>query len=107
LTLVGAAVDPLYPASIEVIEPSFNPPLVPAKSLKLRPQRGRFQWPGAVAPTSIHTYGFPSEIGAGPYDRSGQATSIAAPAPEALISGGGPALTSAPANAKTLTIQDS
>ena len=107
LTLLGAAIDPLYPASIQVREPSLDPPLVPAEALKLRPQRGRFQWLEAVAPTTIYAYGFPSEIGAGPYDRSGQETPIPAPAPELEISGGGPALTNAPASAATIIIKDS
>jgi hypothetical protein len=56
---------------------------------------------------ATYHYGFPSLIGAGPYDRRGQATAIAAPAPETVFSGGGGQLTGALPSVGTVTLADS
>jgi hypothetical protein len=87
----------LYPNALTVFqEVSLSPPLlepIPAgKPLLLRPDYGRFFYP-ASPPTGPllgqYCYGFPSDIGAGPYDRRGQDVAVATPAPARTVTGGG------------------
>jgi hypothetical protein len=104
----------LYPGVMSVAfaeaDPADEVP-IPANRLTIRPQRGRFLYAGSPpAPALVvnYHYGFPSDIGAGPYDRRGSALSIATPAPAVGISGGGTALAQAgaiPAKG-TLTLGD-
>jgi hypothetical protein len=80
-----------------------NPPEIqqlPASDLTLRPARGRFRWlaapaspphsspPGAPTLVASYRYGFPSMIGAGPYDRLGQQTVVPIPSPVISLAGG-------------------
>lgn len=103
----------LYPDVISVAFAVANPPdelLIPANQLRIRPQRGRF-FAGSSPPAQtelvgFYHYGFPSDIGAGPYDRRVDTLAIPTPAPAASVSGGGGALAAAgtiPASG-TLTI---
>lgn len=65
---------------------------LPAKDLILRPAQGRFH-DAASPPRSLlasYHYGFPSEIGAGPYDRRGQEIAVPTPDPPRPIPDGGP-----------------
>ena len=66
----------------------------PSPAVVLRPERGRFKLIASPPPTPLATYhyGFPSEIGAGPYDRRTQTLTVATPAPHAPLTGGGTAL---------------
>ncbi len=67
----------LYPKVLSVAHQFLSPPgqdTVPPDQLVLRPQTGRFAYhasPPAQANdlVTFYHYGFPSEIGAGPYDR--------------------------------------
>jgi hypothetical protein len=115
ITLTAASSSNLYPDSISVVSvqpvPGSSTPesqVVPASALKLRPARGRFQYAGSPAPPLVATYnyGFPSLIGAGPYDRRGQEITVATPTPSVPLSGGGPQLNSMP-NAGTVLLGDS
>jgi hypothetical protein len=85
--------------------------LVPAgPGLLLRPERGRFAItasPPHVDPVATYCYGFPSLIGAGPYDRRGQAVAVPTPAPPLGLSGGGNRLASSIPNCGTVTLGDS
>ncbi len=89
---IGSAASTLYtedtatPQSLSV----QNPGLVAAAQLKIRPTRGRFflSVPATHALSANYAYGFPSEIGAGPFDRSGQATPIPTTPSPAKVSGG-------------------
>ncbi len=66
-----------------------SPDLVPAGSLTLRPARGRFNLAKKPQRLSVaFAYGFSSDIGAGPYDRRGQATTVVTPSPIVTIKGG-------------------
>jgi hypothetical protein len=80
-----------------------------AAQLVLRPARGRFKYAASPQPSLAATYhyGFPSEIGAGPYDRRGQALTIASPAPPVRLQGGGNALATADPHHGTVTLADS
>jgi hypothetical protein len=81
-----------------------NPPVV------LRPARGRFKFAASSPPpalTATYHYGFPSTIGAGPYDRRGAALAIATPAPPLPLSGGGTALATTDPHHGTVTLGDS
>lgn len=102
----------LYSKALSVLELSgASPPdamLVPATTaLKLRPARGRFAYdtspPGQTLVAAYH-YGFPSLIGAGPYDRRGQSVTVATPAPSVAFTGGGGALAGALPNGGTGTV---
>jgi hypothetical protein len=76
----------------------------------LRPERGRFKLTASPTPTPLATYhyGFPSEIGAGPYDRRTQTLTIATPTPRDTLKGGGTALASiADPHHGTVTLGDS
>jgi hypothetical protein len=80
--------------------PSGDATTLPAASLTLLPASGRFAYaPSPPSPeaiiTALYTYGFPSMIGAGPYDRRGQAIMVPVPAPVSTVTGGGPLLTTA------------
>jgi hypothetical protein len=110
----GAAGLQLYPAALCVFEQlSVSPPdiepIAPA-ALQLRPERGRFFY-AASPPTELavttYRYGFPSLIGAGPYDRRGQTLAPATPAPVLSFTGGGAALTGALPGAGTIVLSDS
>lgn len=85
--------------------PDFT--VLPADQVTLRPARGRFAY--AASPpediVAVYHYGFPSEIGAGPYNRLGQAISVDTPAPPSTLSGGGSLGTLPPEG--TVTISDS
>ncbi|WP_050420610.1 hypothetical protein [Bradyrhizobium tropiciagri] len=113
ISRAGAVPDPLYPGALAVFPPPASPPQSPTippiapMDLKLRPQRGRFHVAGGHGVTAKYSYGFPSEIGAGPYNRLGQTTRIDTPGSESLISGGGPNLVARLAAIATLTLKDS
>jgi hypothetical protein len=79
LNFSASTATPLYGQSLWV----SGAQQLPAGTLTLRPARGRFLFSGVSAtPLSTnYAYGFPSEIGAGPYDRRGQATLIPTPTP--------------------------
>lgn len=106
----------LYPDALAVYLAETHPLddfLIPVGDLTLRPQRGRFAYPGsppldASLVTTYH-YGFPSDIGAGPYDRRIDTLTIPTPAPAIAVSGGGTVLakTGAIPAGGTLTILDS
>jgi hypothetical protein len=93
---------------------AMSPPqtdLVPAAALTLRPTKGRFAWHASppMPPDLVasYCYGFPSLIGAGPYDRRGQAVVAETPAPEVTLTGGGGALTAGIPADGTITLADS
>jgi hypothetical protein len=109
----GASGLRLYPNAVSVAAEFFSPPdeqVLAASVLALRPGRGRFATVGPLPPgdgvlVASYHYGFPSTIGAGPYDRRIGTVAIAMPAPAVSRSGGGGPL-SLPASG-TLTIGDS
>ena len=112
ILLAGAAPDPLYPDALAVYPAPASPPQSPPapvapKNLKLRPQRGRFHVAGGHGVTAKYAYGFPSAIGAGPYNRLGQATTIPTPGSQITVSGGGGNLVNKLASTATLTLMDS
>ncbi len=97
---LGAAGEGLYGdlGALAVLSVTSGPAgetaLLPAAALTLRPAKGRFAY-HASPPLDLVTrycYGFPSLIGAGPFDRRGQAISVPLPDPPAAVSGGGDAL---------------
>jgi hypothetical protein len=99
----------LYPKVLSVREAGF---LLPAASLKLRPARGRFHYstsPPFGGLAANYCYGFPSLIGGGPYDRRGQEVTVATPAPNKSVTGGGNRLATPGAipGAGTVTLEDS
>jgi hypothetical protein len=68
-----------------------QPPGVPPQLL-LRPDYGRFYFTAASPATPVvgqYVYGFPSDIGAGSYDRRGQEVTVPTPAPVRNLQGGG------------------
>jgi hypothetical protein len=87
------------------------PPLetLPAADLKLRPARGRFAYPASPQPsvTAIYSYGFPSLIGAGPYDRRGQVAVVPTPAPITTLTGGAAQLAGTVPGTGTVVLGDS
>lgn len=106
----GSAGLRLYPLALSVA--AGLPPLlssITASQLILRPARGRFYYeaapPGDVVAT--YCYGFPSMIGAGPYDRRGQQVSVPTPAPITTFAGGGAWPTGATADPGTIVLSDS
>ena len=114
ISIAGAPPDPLYPGALAVYPRTCKPAavsgrsaVVSPKNLKLRPQRGRFHVAGSQGVTAKYAYGFPSEIGAGPYNRLGQATTIPTPGSQSTVSGGGSNLVHALAPTATLTATDS
>jgi len=105
---------PATPMPLPVMSVAVGPPpatILPVASLTLRPARGRFAHYASPPPsvTATYSYGFPSRIGAGPYDRRGQAVTVPTPAPSVTLTGGGTRLAKAGAvtGAGTLTINDS
>ncbi|MDA9504179.1 hypothetical protein XI09_05255 [Bradyrhizobium sp. CCBAU 11386] len=82
----------LYPKALSVAVSLLSPPprqdTIDANRLTLRPERGQFFYQ-ATAPVEnsklvcFYRYGFPSEIGAGPYDR--RSGTLHAPAPDAGV----------------------
>jgi hypothetical protein len=111
----------LYPVEPPPVDTVMPPPvmsvgvggqpatIVPAASLTLRPARGRF-YHAPSPPQSViakYSYGFPSLIGAGPYDRRGQAVTVPTPAPPVIVTGGGTQLAGAVPGTGTVTIKDS
>jgi hypothetical protein len=111
----GQPVD-LYSDALAVYLAETNPPdnfLIPLSLLTIRPQRGRFAYddspPQQARIVTKYHYGFPSNIGAGPYDRRIDGMTIVTPPREVRISGGAAALAQAasiPQNG-TATITDS
>lgn len=104
----------LYPASLSVAQFLASPPeinVVPASDVTLRPERGCFRHNAGSPPlpgdiVASYCYGFPSEIGAGPYDR--RLGTIAIETPDALsaLSGGSAAPIALP-DGGTVVIVDS
>lgn len=86
----------LYPAALAVQQSLTAPPSldeIPAAALLIRPERGRFCHAAGSPPPSgeivaSYCYGFPSEIGAGPYDRRVGTIAVERPAVAAMLSGG-------------------
>lgn len=103
----------LYPKAQSVLSEEGTPPdaaILDPPQLKLRPEKGRFcclVTPPPAFVTATYHYGFPSLIGAGPYDRRTQETPIPVPAPETVLAGGGLQLQAAIPGAGTLTLADS
>src|SRR5271167_1519117 len=104
----------LYPNVLAVYALADGSPpdamLVPlGPPLLLRPERGRFAVstspPQSVVAT--YNYGFPSLIGAGPFDRRGAAVAVPAPSPPIGVSGGGAQLETLLASSGTVTLGDS
>ena len=79
-----------------------------ASDLVLRPAHGRFKHAASPQPSLVATYhyGFPSEIGAGPYDRRSQTLTVATPVPPHDLQGGGNALANAPPHDGTVTLAE-
>lgn len=104
--LLAAQALNLYPASLGVYRNAGSAfDLVPFANVTVFPELGRFKAPGIPAPqvfTSYH-YGFPSTIGAGPYDRGPQDQHP--PQPETSKKGGGALAPAVPTG--TITITDS
>lgn len=97
----------ISPPDIEPIEPTLP---LKASALQLRPGRGRFIYvtsPPAQTLVTTYHYGFPSLIGAGPYDRRGQALAPPTPSPAQTLTGGGGQLTAALPGAGTIVVTDS
>ncbi len=95
------------PPDIEPIMPTL--PLA-TSALQLRPERGRFAYitsPPTEALVATYRYGFPSLIGAGPYDRRGQTLAPPTPAPVQTFTGGGAQLTATLPGAGTIMLSDS
>lgn len=84
----------LYPAALAVQQFLASPPdlnVLPPSALAIRPARGRFRVTVGTPLNEIvasYCYGFPSEIGAGPYDRRLGALTIPTPDPVAANAGG-------------------
>jgi hypothetical protein len=85
----------LYPGSVEVLrrQGSFLDQVDP-KTVEIHPELGTFRRPAAIQPDELvvsYHYGFPSRIGAGPYDRRlVGAAKVPTPAPvRSPVSGGG------------------
>ena len=106
----------LYPNALCVFQqlsvspPDLEPVAASDPGLLLRPERGRFKYasspPGEALVASYH-YGFPSLIGAGPFDRRGQEEAVPKPAPLQTITGGGAQIAGALPGAGTVMLADS
>jgi hypothetical protein len=112
----GAGGLQLYPNALAASSTLLSPPeteLIPAAELILRPGHGRYAH--LISPPRVehdlvvkYHYGFPSEIGAGPYNRRIGAISIPTPDPVMPpVSGGGGALAGAIPARGTVTLADS
>lgn len=95
--------DQLYPGSLEVREGSTTTySRMALDRVALNPERGRFRLQG-VPPADntvrgVYSYGFGSEIGAGPYDQRLQSARLPdLPTPVTQVSDAGPALSTATA----------
>jgi hypothetical protein len=108
--VVPAPTNVSMPASVMSVAPAATPddPFA-ASDLELRPAHGRFKHAASPQPSLVATYyyGFPSEIGAGPYDHRGQALTVATPAPAHDLLDGGDALANADPHDGTVTLGDS
>ena len=86
----------LYPGALSVSQFLASPPelnVLPASAVMIRPERGQFRHAAGSPPlpgeiVASYCYGFPSEIGAGPYDRRVGTIAIETPSPAAALSGG-------------------
>ena len=104
----------LWPAALSVAQLRASPPelnVLPSSSVTIRPAHGRFHLTAGSPPlpgeiVASYCYGFPSEIGAGPYDRRIGTLTIAAPAPTVTISGGAAAVVALPSGG-TVVLSDS
>lgn len=104
----------LYPAALSVARYLASPPevnLLPPTAVTLRPERGRFRHAAGSPPlpgeiVASYCYGFPSEIGAGPYDRRIGTLSVATPAPVVMHNGGSMGAIALPASG-TVVFADS
>ena len=102
----------LYPAALDVAQFLASPPslnVLPPAELALRAERGRFRLLGQAPPGAIvasYCYGFPSTIGAGPYDRRVGGLAIATPTPASTVADGSTGAIALP-GAGTVTIADS
>jgi hypothetical protein len=104
----------LYPAALSVAQLLASPPevnVLAASSVTVRPECGRFRLARESPPLSgeivaSYCYGFPSEIGAGPYDRRIDTLAIGTPAP-AISHLGGSTLPVALPSSGTVTFADS
>ena len=115
LGLYGKAPGSALAVCIAFLSPPHSELLPADEELVLRPTYGRFAH--SISPPQVehdlvasYHYGFPSEIGAGPYDRRVGGLSIPTPTPKVTaVSGGGAAFAAAiPANGiGTVTIADS
>jgi hypothetical protein len=102
---------PLYPNALAVYPASNSTDVsdaVPLTALTIRPERGRFEVQASPLVTQVWTtyhYGFPSTIGAGPYDRRQVGDAPFLPDTLSPVSNGG----ALPGGLTTgvLTIQDS
>ena len=93
---LAASLSILYPGALSVSQFLASPPeinVLPAPAVTIRPERGRFRHaagspalPGEIV--ASYCYGFPSEIGAGPYDRRVGTIAIETPVPAVTLSGG-------------------
>jgi hypothetical protein len=85
----------LYPNSNVMTVMDASGDVLPASSVLIRPERGRFKLIGSPPPAHViatYCYGFAGEIGAGPYDRRVAGAAISAPAPTKTVTGGPNAL---------------
>ena len=104
----------LYPAALSVAQFLTSPPEINtlgASSVSISPERGRFHLPTGSPPlpgeiVASYCYGFPSEIGAGPYDRRIGTLAIGTPAPAVSYSGGSTVPVALPGSG-TVTFTDS
>ncbi len=104
----------LYPGALAVAQFLASPPelnVLPASAVTLRPEHGRFRHQPGSPPlpgdiVASYCYGFPSEIGAGPYDRRIGTIAIETPDPAFTLSGGSVAPIALP-DSGTVVIADS
>jgi len=94
--VVPAPAAPMPLPALSVQDGGSAGTILPAARLTLRPEYGRFRYaasPPLTDPVVSYHYGFSSLIGAGPYDRRGQAITVPTPDPSTTRSGGGTILT--------------
>jgi hypothetical protein len=104
--LLDAELANLYPRSVAVFrQPGAEYVLVPAASVKIYPELGRFRFTGPGPVFGTYHYGFSAPIGAGPYDRRKRGVDATpVPLPETVVA---PAAAINAAPAGTTTIDDS
>jgi len=87
----------LYPnPEVMIVQDAASGAALPAGAVLLRPARGRFRVDASPPPGPVvakYCYGFASQIGAGPYDRRINGTTIATPTPVIPVQTGANALT--------------